>query len=79
MTRKVKAKIIIKFNSIEWIWKALLTRVDESINKLKTENTSNQDFSDYVKKERVAEIVKRNLSSDDIPTTMSESELILNQ
>lgn len=70
---KLKQKLSSNSNLLSESEKLLLTRVDESINKLKTENTSNQDFSDYVKKERVAEIVKRNLSSDDIPTTMSES------
>ena len=70
---KLKQKLSSNSNLLSESEKLLLTRVDESINKLKTENTSNQDFSDYVKKERVAEIVKRNLSSDDIPTAMSES------
>ena len=70
---KLKQKLLSNSTLLSESEKLLLTRVDQSINKLKTENTSNQDFSDYVKKERVAEIVKRNLSSDDIPTAMSES------
>ena len=52
---------------------SLLLRVDENINKLKTQNSSNQDFSDYVKKERVSEILERNLSTEKYTTNMSES------
>ena len=70
---KLKQKLSSNSNLISESEKLLMIRVDESINKLKIENTSNQDFSDFVKKERVAEIVRRNLSSDDVPTSMSES------
>ncbi len=53
--------------------KLLIARIDNDLEKLKLENTSNQDFSSYVKKERINEIVKRNAMSEDIPLAKSES------
>ena len=53
--------------------KLLISRIDSDLEKLKLENNSNQDFSSYVKKERINEIVKRNAMSEDIPLAKSES------
>ena len=53
--------------------KLLISRIDNDLEKLKLENNSNQDFSSYVKKERINEIVKRNAMSEDIPLAKSES------
>ncbi len=53
--------------------KLLISRIDNDLEKLKLENNSNQDFSSYVKKERINEIVKRNAMGDDIPLAKSES------
>ena len=53
--------------------KLLITRIDNDLEKLKLENNSNQDFSSFVKKERINEIVKRNAMSEDIPLAKSES------
>ena len=53
--------------------KLLISRIDNDLEKLKLENNSNQDFSSFVKKERINEIVKRNAMSDDIPLAKSES------
>ena len=69
---KLKNKLISSSN-LSKAEESLLLRVDENINKLKTQNSSNQDFSDYVKKERVSEILERNLSTEKYTTNMSES------
>ncbi len=53
--------------------KLLISRIDNDLEKLKLESNSNQDFSSFVKKERINEIVKRNAMSDDIPLAKSES------
>ena len=53
--------------------KLLISRIDNDLEKLKLENNSNQDFSSFVKKERINEIVKRNAMSEDIPLAKSES------
>ena len=70
---KLKNKLLSSSNLLSKAEESLLLRVDENINKLKTQNTSNQDFSDYVKKERVNEILERNLSTEKYTTNMSES------
>jgi len=69
---KLKNKLVSSSN-LSKAEESLLLRVDENINKLKTQNSSNQDFSDYVKKERVNEILERNLSTEKYTTNMSES------
>ena len=69
---KLKNKLVSSSN-LSKAEESLLLRVDENINKLKTQNSSNQDFSDYVKKERVSEILERNLSTEKYTTNMSES------
>ena len=69
---KLKDKLVASSN-LSKAEESLLLRVDENINKLKTQNSSNQDFSDYVKKERVSEILERNLSTEKYTTNMSES------
>ena len=53
--------------------KLLISRIDNDLEKLRLESNSNQDFSSFVKKERINEIVKRNAMSDDIPLAKSES------
>jgi protein involved in polysaccharide export with SLBB domain len=53
--------------------KLLISRIDNDLEKLKLENNSNQDFSSFVKKERINEIVKRNAMSENIPLAKSES------
>jgi len=53
--------------------KLLISRIDKDLEKLKLENNTNQDFSSFVKKERINEIVKRNAMSQDIPLAKSES------
>ena len=70
--KKLKNKLVSSSN-LSKAEESLLLRVDENINKLKTQNSSNQDFSDYVKKERVSEILERNLSTEKYTTNMSES------
>ena len=70
---KLKNKLVSSSNLLSEAEESLLLRVDENINKLKTQNSSNQDFSDYVKKERVSEILERNLSTEKYTTNMSES------
>ena len=70
---KLKNKLVSSSNLLSEAEESLLFRVDENINKLKTQNSSNQDFSDYVKKERVSEILERNLSTEKYTTNMSES------
>ena len=70
---KLKNKLVSSSNLLSEAEESLLLRVDENISKLKTQNTSNQDFSDYVKKERVNEILERNLSTEKYTTNMSES------
>ena len=70
---KLKNKLVSSSNLLSKAEESLLLRVDENINKLKTQNSSNQDFSDYVKKERVSEILERNLSTEKYTTNMSES------
>ena len=70
---KLKNKLVSSSNLLSEAEESLLKRVDENISKLKTQNTSNQDFSDYVKKERVNEILERNLSTEKYTTNMSES------
>ena len=69
---KLKNKLVSSSN-LSKAEESLLLRVDENISKLKTQNSSNQDFSDYVKKERVSEILERNLSTEKYTTNMSES------
>ena len=69
---KLKDKLVSSSN-LSKAEESLLLRVDENIIKLKTQNSSNQDFSDYVKKERVSEILERNLSTEKYTTNMSES------
>lgn len=70
---KLKNKLVSSSNLLSKAEESLLLRVDENINKLKTQNSNNQDFSDYVKKERVNEILERNLSTEKYTTNMSES------
>ncbi len=70
----LKNKISLNHENLTESEKLLIIRIDEDLEKFKSEDNSNQDFSSYVKKERISEIVKRNaISEDDIPFAKSES------
>jgi protein involved in polysaccharide export with SLBB domain len=69
---RLKEKILINLNLTE-SEKLLVSRIDSDIEKLNIENSTNQDFSSFVKKERISEIVKRNAMDGDIPLAKSES------
>ena len=69
---RLKEKILTNLNLTE-SEKLLVSRIDSDIEKLNIENSSNQDFSNFVKKERISEIVKRNAMDGDIPLAKSES------
>ena len=68
----LKEKILTNLNLTE-SEKLLVSRIDSDIEKLNKENSTNQDFSSFVKKERISEIVKRNAMDGDIPLAKSES------
>ena len=70
---KLKEKISLNESLLTESEKLLISRIDNDLEKLKLEDTSNQDFSSFVKKERINEIVKRNAMSEDIPLVKSES------
>ena len=69
---RLKEKIQTNTNLTE-SEKLLISRIDNDIKKLNKENSTNQDFSSFVKKERISEIVKRNAMDGDIPLAKSES------
>ena len=69
---RLKEKILTNLNLTE-SEKLLVSRIDSDIEKLNKENSTNQDFSSFVKKERISEIVKRNSMDGDIPLAKSES------
>ncbi len=69
----LKIKLSIEKSLLSESEKLLLKRIDEDILKFTDENNSNQSFSSSVKQERIAEIVKRNAMSEDIPFAKSES------
>ena len=69
---RLKEKILTNLNLTE-SEKLLVSRIDSDIEKLNIENSTNQDFSSFVKKERISEIVKRNAMDGDIPLAKSES------
>ena len=69
---RLKEKILTNLNLTE-SEKLLVSRIDSDIEKLNKENSSNQDFSSFVKKERISEIIKRNAMDGDIPIAKSES------
>ncbi len=69
---RLKEKILSNMNLTE-SEKLLISRIDIDIEKLNKENSTNQDFSSNVKKERISEIVKRNAMDGDIPLAKSES------
>ncbi len=70
---RLREKLSIDESVLTESEKLLIARIDNDLEKLKLENTSNQDFSSYVKNERINEIVKRNAMSEDIPLAKSES------
>ncbi len=70
---KLKEKITINSSVLTDSENALIDRIEEDLKKLKLEDDSNQDFSNFVKKERINEIVKRNAMSEDLPLAKSES------
>ena len=70
---KLKEKLSLDESLLTESEKLLIDRIDNDLEKLKLENNSNQDFSSFVKKERINEIVKRNAMSEDIPLAKSES------
>ncbi len=70
---KLKEKLSLNESLLTESEKLLISRIDNDLEKLKLENSSNQDFSSFVKKERINEIVKRNAMSEDIPLAKSES------
>ena len=70
--KSLKEKILTNNNLTE-SEKLLVSRIDKDLEKLNQENSTNQDFSSFVKKERINEIVKRNAMSEDIPLAKSES------
>ncbi len=70
---KLREKLSLDESVLTESEKLLISRIDNDLEKLKLENNSNQDFSSYVKKERINEIVKRNAMSEDIPLAKSES------
>ena len=70
---KLREKLSLDESVLTESEKLLISRIDNDLEKLKLENNSNQDFSSFVKTERINEIVKRNAMSDDIPLAKSES------
>ena len=70
---KLKEKLSIDKSVLTESEKLLISRIDNDLEKLKLENSSNRDFSSFVKTERINEIVKRNAMSEDIPIAKSES------
>ena len=70
---KLREKLSVDESILTESEKLLISRIDKDLEKLKLENNSNQDFSSFVKKERINEIVKRNAMSEDIPLAKSES------
>ena len=70
--KSLKEKILTNNNLTE-SEKLLVSRIDKDLEKLNQENSTNQDFSSFVKKERISEIVKRNALDGDIPLAKSES------
>ena len=70
--KSLKEKILTNNNLTE-SEKLLVSRIDKDLEKLNLENSTNQDFSSFVKKERISEIVKRNALDGDIPLAKSES------
>ena len=72
--KNLKNKLSLDPKNLTESEKLLIKRINEDLEKFKSEDNSNQDFSSYVKKERISEIVKRNaMSEDDIPLAKSES------
>ena len=70
---KLREKLSLDESLLTESEKLLISRIDNDLEKLKLENNSNQDFSSFVKTERINEIVKRNAMSEDIPLAKSES------
>ena len=70
---KLREKLSVDESILTESEKLLISRIDKDLEKLKLENDTNQDFSSFVKKERINEIVKRNAMSQDIPLAKSES------
>ena len=70
--KSLKEKILTNNNLTE-SEKLLVSRIDKDLEKLNQENSTNQDFSSFVKKERISEIIKRNALDGDIPLAKSES------
>jgi len=70
--KSLKEKILTNNNLTE-SEKLLVSRIDKDLEKLNLENSTNKDFSSFVKKERISEIVKRNALDGDIPLAKSES------
>ncbi len=70
---KLREKLSVDVSILTESEKLLISRIDKDLEKLKLENNTNQDFSSFVKKERINEIVKRNAMSQDIPLAKSES------
>ena len=70
---KLREKLSVDESILTEAEKLLISRIDKDLEKLKLENNTNQDFSSFVKKERINEIVKRNAMSQDIPLAKSES------
>jgi protein involved in polysaccharide export with SLBB domain len=70
---QLKEKLLIDSTALTESEKLLISRIDKNLVKLNEENNSNQDFSSFVKKERISEIVKRNAMDGDIPLAKSES------
>ena len=70
---KLRKKLSVDESILTESEKQLISRIDKDLEKLKLENNTNQDFSSFVKKERINEIVKRNAMSQDIPLAKSES------
>ena len=70
---KLREKLSLNESILTEAEKLLISRIDKDLEKLKLENNTNQDFSSFVKKERINEIVKRNAMSQDIPLAKSES------
>ena len=70
---QLKEKLLIDSTVLTESEKLLISRIDKNLVKLNEENNSNQDFSSFVKKERISEIVKRNAMDGDIPLAKSES------
>ena len=70
---RLREKLSLDVSVLTESEKLLISRIDNDLEKLNLENNSNQDFSSFVKKERINEIVKRNAMSQDIPLAKSES------